>query len=267
MKTEWYLVKPGKKMSLADYDANDNGKLEKDETNEKLLKLKQELNLLQTQLYADRCYALLIILQGMDTSGKDGVCKQVVSAFNPQGVQITSFKVPTAIEMAHDFTWRVHRVVPPHGMVGIFNRSHYEDVLVQRVENIVPKEVWSKRYRTINDFEKMLTDNRVILCKFYLHIDQEEQRLRLQDRLEDPTEHWKFNISDLKARAKWDEYRKAYEAALMRCSTDEAPWYVIPANRKWFRNYLIASILKERLQALDLRWPPLEDGTVGITIE
>lgn len=267
MNTEKYLVKPGSKVSISDYQPDDDGGYKKSEGQEKLEELRADLNTFQQLLYADGSHGLLVILQGMDCSGKDGVCRHVVSAFNPQGVQITSFKVPTPEELAHDVLWRIHKAAPRKGMIGIFNRSQYEDVLVVRVDNLVPEKVWSKRYQMFNQFEEILYEHGIVIVKCFLHISKEEQRLRLQDRLEDPTEYWKFNVSDLKTRAKWGEYEKAYEDALNLCSTKHAPWYVIPADRKWFRNLLISQILKEKLTSLNLEWPPLEEEAKGITVE
>lgn len=266
MRTEKYLVKPGSKIKLADYKPDDTADYDKSTAVTELEELRADLNPLQQQLYASGKYGMLVVLQGMDTSGKDGICRNVVSAFNPQGVQITSFKAPTEEELAHDFMWRIHKAVPRRGMVGIFNRSHYEDVLVVRVESIVPEAVWRKRYDIINDFESCLVDNKIVVIKFFLHLSKEEQRRRLADRLADPTEYWKFRAADLKARAKWDDYMQAYEDALNECSTKQAPWYIIPADRKWFRNLLISQILKEKLGSLKMDWPPLEEAAKGIKI-
>jgi len=260
-------VEPGKDVSLKDYDPDETNNTTKDQALQETAKLSKELLALQTLLYANAQRALLIVLQGMDTSGKDGVVKHVVSAFNPQGLQVTSFKVPTEDEIKHDFLWRVHKATPRLGMVGIFNRSHYEDVLVQRVENIVPKEVWEKRYGAINDFEKTLTQAGVVVVKFFLHITKDEQKKRLLDRYNDPTAQWKFRASDLKTRAKWDEYMRAYEVALTRCSTEDAPWYIIPSNKKWYRNLCVSRVLVDELKALDMKWPPLEEAARGIIIE
>jgi len=253
-------VKPGMSVSLADFKTLETGGLNKKQARKRFKKLKPRLNELQELLYASEKYALLIILQGMDTSGKDGVIKHVIDAFNPQGCQVTGFKVPTPLELAHDFLWRVHKAVPPKGYVGIFNRSHYEDVLVVRVEELVPEAVWRRRYDAINAFETLLAENGVIIRKFFLHISPEEQRERLQDRLENPRDQWKFKLSDLEARRKWNAYMAAYEEALARCSTPHAPWYVIPADKKWYRDLVISEILLDTLEQLDMEWPPLEEG-------
>jgi PPK2 family polyphosphate:nucleotide phosphotransferase len=262
-----YLLRPNEPARLSERSAlpTEEG-LRKREARAQLAELHPRLNELQELLYANRRHALLIVLQGMDTSGKDGVIKHVVGAFNPQGCRVASFKAPTALELSHDYLWRVHRVTPPKGMVGIFNRSHYEDILVVRVENLVHPEVWGQRYDQINDFERLLAENGVIVCKFFLHISHDEQRKRLAERLADPTAHWKFNPSDLEARNKWDDYMAAYEAALERCNTPYAPWYIIPADKKWYRNLVISRILRDRLQELDMQWPPLVEAWRGITI-
>lgn len=265
--SEKHRVAPGAKVRLADHDPADTGDWKRKAAQEELLRLKARLNDLQELLYATEKYALLVVLQGMDTSGKDGAIRHVMNAFNPQGCAVASFKVPTREELAHDFLWRVHKVTPPRGMVGIFNRSHYEDVLVVRVDELVPKEVWSRRYEAINAFERLLADSGVIVVKFFLHLSKEEQKRRLIDRLNTPHAQWKFKVGDLKARAKWDDYMRAYEDALSRCSNDYAPWYLIPADKKWYRNLAISQILVETLEALPLEWPPLEPAARGITIE
>jgi PPK2 family polyphosphate:nucleotide phosphotransferase len=191
----------------------------------------------------------------MDASGKDGTIRHVMTGLNPQGVGVTSFKVPEGEEKRHDYLWRIHRVVPEWGRIGIFNRSQYEDVLVVRVHDLVPKEVWSKRYGQINDFESMLVENGVRVLKFFLHISKQEQHKRFDDRLEDKTKHWKFSPADLKERKRWDDYMRAYEDVLTKCSTKEAPWYVIPADHKWFRNLAVAQILCDEMSAMKLSYP------------
>jgi PPK2 family polyphosphate:nucleotide phosphotransferase len=265
---EHYILTPDEPARLAERTTQpiEEG-LRKKKARALLAELQPRLNELQTLLYANRKHSLLLVLQGMDTSGKDGVIKHVVGAFNPQGCQVTGFKVPTSAELAQDYLWRVHRVTPPKGMVGIFNRSHYEDVVVVRVESLVPQEVWGKRYEHINAFEKLLADNGTVILKFFLHISHDEQRERLADRLADPTAHWKFNPSDLEARNKWDDYMAAYEDALERCNTPYAPWYIIPADRKWYRNLVVSRILLDRLEALQMEWPPLHEAWRDITID
>lgn len=253
------------KLRLTDRDALPPKKL----ANGDALKLKlaaelEKLTALQAALYADRRYALLVVLQGRDASGKDGVIRTVFGACNPQGCQITGFKVPTEVERAHDFLWRVHQVVPGRGMIGIFNRSHYEDVLVARVRNIVPKSVWNARFRQINDFERMLSENNVVILKFFLHISKDNQRAQLLERLTDPTKNWKFRAGDLEDRALWDDYSKAYRDAMWKCSTDYAPWYVVPADQKTARNYLITKRINRALEDLELRYPPAPQEVLAL---
>src|SRR5438445_11106245 len=228
------LVKPGIKVSLKDYDPDDTSPYgSSKEAEADLQKQLDALVKLQHLLYACSHKALLIILQGMDTSGKDGTIRHVMSGLSPLGVQVKAFKVPTAEELAHDFLWRIHKEVPRKGDIGIFNRSHYEDVLVVRVHELVPRKIWKARYEQINQFERMLVKNDVIVLKFFLHISKSEQKKRLEDRLTDPTRYWKFALPDVEERRHWSAYRKAYEEALTRCSTKWAPWYVVPADHKW----------------------------------
>jgi PPK2 family polyphosphate:nucleotide phosphotransferase len=228
---------------------------EGDELKEQTNKLLERLTELQAMLYADGRYALLVVLQARDAGGKDGTVRKVFGACNPLGCQVTSFKAPTPLELSHDYLWRIHQAVPAKGMVGIFNRSHYEDVLVVRVKDIVPKPVWSKRYDQINEFERMLDDNRVKILKFFLNISPDEQAKRLRDRLSDPTKNWKFRAGDLDDRDLWDEYTKAYRDALKNCSTPWAPWYVVPADDKKARNYLVTRTVVDLLENLGLRYP------------
>jgi PPK2 family polyphosphate:nucleotide phosphotransferase len=206
-------------------------------------------------MYAEHRRALLVVLQGMDGAGKDGTIRHVMRGLNPQGCRVTSFKAPSAEEADHDFLWRVHRAAPPSGEVAIFNRSHYEDVLAARVRKLVPKDVWSRRYDHINRFEQLLTDSGVVVVKFFLYVSKDEQRQRFEERLHDPTKQWKLSPGDFEDRKQWDEYTAAYEEALTRCSTPAAPWFVVPADRKWFRNFAVSHILVETLEALDMRFP------------
>jgi len=243
-------------LSLDDRSAARPAELfEGDELKEQTNKLLKRLGELQAMLYADGRYALLVVLQARDAGGKDGTVRKVFGACNPLGCEVTSFKAPTPLELSHDYLWRVHQAVPAKGMVGIFNRSHYEDVLVVRVKNIVPKPVWSKRYDQINEFERMLDDNRVKILKFFLNVSRDEQAKRLRDRLSDPTKNWKFRAGDLDDRDLWDEYTKAYRDALRNCSTPWAPWYVVPADDKKARNYLITQTVVDLLENLGLRYP------------
>lgn len=246
----------------ADYSSGD-----KAETKDKLLSLNKELEMLQEQLYAERKHKVLVVLQAMDTGGKDGVIRHVFEGVNPQGVRVAGFKSPTPLELDHDYLWRVHQQGPAKGELVIFNRSHYEDVLVVAVHQLVPEKVWSKRYDQINDFERMLTEEGTTICKFFLHIDLDEQKQRLQERLENPDKQWKFNPDDLKERKLWPEYMKAYEAVLRRTSTAWAPWYVVPSNKKWFRNYVVASILVKTLRGLNMKYPKADFDPSTIQID
>ncbi|HUB32977.1 MAG TPA: polyphosphate kinase 2 family protein [Bryobacteraceae bacterium] len=248
-----FLVQPGEKARLHKRDAADTLGISKADANTE--PHIEELRELQDVLYADKRYALLVVLQGLDAGGKDGTIRHIFSGVNPQGCQVTAFKEPTPEELDHDFLWRVHRVVPGRGFIGIFNRSHYEDVLVGRVHRLVPKTVWSARYDQINDFEKTLDENKVRILKFYLHISKDEQLRRLQDRLTDPKKNWKLSLLDFREREHWDEYMAAYEDALTKCSTNHAPWYVIPSDHKWFRNYAIGAIVNDTLKHMKLRYP------------
>lgn len=249
-------VAPDDPLELSDDDAAAPKALPKgDELKEKIEKQLEKLGELQDVFFADNHHALLIILQGRDASGKDGVVRTVIGACNPSGVRINSFKAPTPIELAHDYLWRVHQVMPEKGHMGIFNRSHYEDVLVVRVHELVPKEVWSQRYEQINNFEKLLTENGTVILKFFLHVSQDEQKERLRERVEDKTKNWKFSAGDLDERNLWDQYTGAYRDALKKCSTPWAPWYVIPADSNKARNYLIAKRIVKTLESLNLEYP------------
>ncbi len=222
---------------------------------------------LQERLYAEGKRSMLIVLQGMDASGKDGTTRHVFGPLNPQGVRVTSFKQPTALESAHDFLWRVHRAVPAQGMIAVFNRSHYEDVGVVRVNELVPKNVWQARYEQINAFESLLATSGTVILKFFLHLSRGEQKRRLQDRIDTPRKHWKFSLGDLVERKKWDLYREAYEEAISRCSTDAGPWYVIPADQTWYRNFAVASVVREALEAMNPKIPKPSFDPKSIVIE
>ena len=253
---ERLLAEPGKAVKLASRDPDDTLGLEKgDETDAMLAKNMARLDELQYLMYAEHRRALLVILQGIDASGKDGTIRHVMTGVNPQGCRVTAFKAPSAEEADHDFLWRVHRAVPARGEIAIFNRSHYEDVLVARVRQLVPKSVWSGRYDQINQFEEFLVDNDVIVVKFFLHISKGEQKRRFEERLDDPTKHWKLSASDFEDRKRWDDYVAAYEDVLSRCSTEAAPWYVVPADRKWVRNFAVSGILVETLEACRMKFP------------
>jgi PPK2 family polyphosphate:nucleotide phosphotransferase len=260
-------VRPGAKVSLSKLDAGRTLGLEKESTKQRLEELRAEMAELQELMYADRSRGLLIVLQGMDTSGKDGTVKNVMGGVDPHGCRVTAFKAPTEEERAHDFLWRIHRAVPPRGFIGIFNRSHYEDVLIARVRGLVPEKVWKERYALINAFESLIDEGGVTVLKFYLHISKDEQRERLQARVDDPHKHWKFNPADLKERERWDEYEKAYEDALEKCSTERAPWTIVPANKKWVRNIVVAETVVRTMRAMKLQWPKAEFDPKGVVVK
>jgi len=250
-------VKSGEKVRLRNFDPDDISLApgDKEETNENSDRLTERLVDLQELLYAGHRYKVLVVLQGMDTSGKDGTIRHVMRGVSPQSVRAVPFKKPTQLELDHDYLWRVHAQVPAAGEIVIFNRSHYEDVLVVRCHNLVPQKVWQKRYAQIRDFERMLVENATIVLKFFLHISPEEQRQRLQARIDDPTKRWKFQAGDIEERKMWNGYMKAYEDALSETSTDNAPWFVVPANKKWFRNYVVARTIVDTLEELDMKYP------------
>ena len=267
MRVDRFLVKPGAPFRWKDHDPDATpGCRSKTDAEKPMAANLERLAELQETLYGQGTHALLIVLQGMDSAGKDGTIGHVMGAFNPQGVQITAFKVPTKEELAHDFLWRVHKVTPGRGTVGIFNRSHYEDVLVVRVAGLAPERVWSKRFRHINEFERVLLDSNVAIVKLFLHISPEEQARRLQDRLDTPEKQWKFNPGDLDTRTQWSAYMDAYKDVFTRCSTARAPWYVVPANRKWYRNLVVSEILIDALERLHLSYPPPVDNIASIKI-
>ena len=262
-----YRVEPGEPARLAERNADETERYtRKKEVAEALTAARERIADLQTRLYAEHRRSVLIVLQAMDTGGKDGTIKGVFQGVNPQGCQVWSFKAPSVEEREHDFLWRYHHRVPPAGMIHIFNRSHYEDVLVVRVKSLVPEASWRERFDAINDFERQLTASGVTLVKFFLHISRDEQRRRLQARLEDPSKHWKFSSNDLAERARWDDYQLAFEEALTRCSTPYAPWYVVPADVKWFRNLVVARTIADTLAAMDPRYPAAEAGLDRVTI-
>ena len=260
-------VKPGSKVDLGRFDAGQTLGHDKVSAQATEAELEARLTSLQERLWAEAKHPVLIVLQGIDASGKDGTIRKVMDAFSPMGCAVTSFKVPTPIELSHDYLWRVHPHVPTKGSIAIFNRSHYEDVLVVRVHDLVPEPVWRKRYRQINDWERVLTEEGTTIIKFFLYIDSEEQKERLQARISDPTKSWKFSMGDLAERAIWDEYMKAFEECLERTSTRVAPWYLIPANHKWFRNLAVSRIVEETLERLDPRYPTPEPGIDKVVIE
>ena len=252
-----FIIEPGSKMRLTKIDPSFSGKHESHKT--AILETAKEverMDRLQYRLYANSSQSLFIVLQGLDAAGKDGVIRHLFTGMNPQGTSVFGFKQPNKVELAHDFLWRAHLHAPGRGEVVIYNRSHYEDVLVVRVHDLVPRSVWSKRYDLINDFEKMLTENRTRILKFYLHISPEEQLARFKQRLDDPARHWKISESDYSEREFWPKYVEAYEEAIARTSTKQAPWYVIPSNHKWFRNLAISQIVADTIEEMRLKLPP-----------
>jgi PPK2 family polyphosphate:nucleotide phosphotransferase len=264
-----YLVKPETKVKLSKWDPNDTGDFKdgKKEGLAQIEKLNGKLEVLQELLFAEHEHKVLIVLQAMDAGGKDGTIRHVFEGVNPSGVRVTSFKAPTPEELDHDYLWRVHKEVPGKGEMVIFNRSHYEDVLVVRVHNYVPPEVWKKRFDQINEFERALAESGTTILKFYLHIDPDEQKERLQDRLDDPTKRWKFRLGDLEERKLWGDYMEAFEDVLSKTSTDYAPWYIVPANRKWFRDLVVSSVLVDTLEGLKMKYPESEENLDGVVIE
>lgn len=268
MKTEKYLVKEKKKLDLYDVPTSYNGKLEKEEVKDLLIPKNIEImSELQEKLYAENEKSLLIVLQAMDAAGKDSLIKNIMSGVNPQGTKVVSFKKPSENELDHDYLWRVEKELPPRGEIGIFNRSHYEDVLVSRVhnlvleqpfpKNLVTKDIWEKRFEEINNFEEYLSNNGTTIVKFFLHVSKDEQKERLMERIERPEKNWKFASSDISERKYFDDYMKAYEDVLINTSTKKAPWYIVPADRKWFSRYLVSEVIVEKLKEMDLKFPEL----------
>ena len=260
-------VPPGTEVKLANFDPRKiYGDYNKESAYHRIEDNAKAMANLGYRLYAEDRRSLLLVLQGMDTAGKDGTIRNVMRGLNPQSCEVHPFKKPTHEELEHDFLWRVHKVVPRRGNIGIFNRSHYEDVLVVRVHNIVPAAVWQERYDLINSFEELLSSAGTTIVKCFLHVSKEEQRERLQARLDDPEKLWKFNKQDLDERKLWDEYQPAYEAALTRCNTDFAPWHIIPSDRKWNRNLIVSEILRETLEKMNPQFPPPEEDLEGIVV-
>ena len=249
------LVRPSSTLKLSEYDPDNTLGRNQDDPESEFGKLQAVMSDLQYKLYVEKGKSILVVLQGMDTSGKDGTIRHVISAFNPVGCRVESFKAPTNEELSHDFLWRIHKVVPQKGLVGVFNRSHYEDVVEVRVQNLVPKSVWYKRYDRINQFERGLTEDKVKIIKFYLHISKQEQKKRLLERLSHPEKRWKVNEYDFEKHKKWEQYLKAYRDAIIYCSKKDAPWYIIPANKKWFRNWVISKIIIDTMRELKIRYP------------
>lgn len=257
-----YRVEPGSRVKLADWDPEDHAGFEggKKKGLRELAELRERLEALQALLYAEHGHRVLVVLQAMDAGGKDGTIRSVFEGVNPQGVKVTSFKVPTPEELDHDFLWRVHRHAPARGELAIFNRSHYEDVLVTRVHGLVDRDLCERRYAHINDFERMLAEEGTTILKFFLHVDPDEQKARLQERLEDPRKRWKFRHADVEERKLWDDYMSAYEDALSATSTEWAPWHIVPANHNWYRNLHVVNTIVDALEALGMRYPDPEEG-------
>lgn len=259
-------VEPGTSLDLRSIDADAKGDFDKDEAKALLAVERERIVALQERLYAERKRSLLVVFQAIDTGGKDGTIRSVFDGVNPQGCRVWSFKVPSTEELDHDFLWRYHLRTPERGMIGVFNRSHYEDVLVVRVKNLVPESMWQERYSLINDFERLLTLSGTTVLKFFLHISKDEQKERLEARIADPAKHWKFDPGDLVERKSWDGYQSAFSDALSRCSTPYAPWFVVPANRKWFRNVIVARTIADTLEAMNPQYPEAVEGIAGTKV-
>jgi PPK2 family polyphosphate:nucleotide phosphotransferase len=246
----------GRKLRLADWSPSSTpGWKRKDEAPERLARNLERIDAQQYPLYAEDTRSLLVVLQGMDTSGKDGVIRHVLTVFNPQGCRVWPFKVPTPVEASHDFLWRIHNAAPARGQVAVFNRSHYEDVLAARVHGLLPKSEWSRRFETINSFEEDLRQHGTCVLKFFLHVSRKEQLARLLARLDDPLKRWKFSTGDISERTLWTEYRRAYEEALARCNTRHAPWHIVPADNKWYRDLAVSEVIADTLESMHLRTP------------
>lgn len=264
-----YRVKPGSRIKLSDYDPNGESELagDKERGMAELERLRREVMEMQRKLYAQHRHKLLIVLQGMDGSGKDGTVRNVFSGIDPHGFRVISFKSPTTSELDHDFLWRVHKEVPGKGEITVFNRSHYEDIVAVNVKNLMPRAVWERRYQHIQHFEQMLSDEGTTILKFFLHISREEQRTRLQARLANPDKHWKVCPDDIADRKLWPNFLACYEDVISRTSTEHAPWYIVPANRKWYRNVVIASVLRDTLAKMDPSYPRPSWDISSITVE
>lgn len=251
------------KFRLKRFQPDDTRGISKSDAEKAIAKHVEKLAVLHDLLYAEHKRSLLIVLQGMDASGKDGTIRHVMAGVNPQGCSVVSFRQPSAMELDHDFLWRIHAAVPPKGAIGIFNRSHYEDVLIARVHELVPRAVWEKRYEQINDFEKILTANNVCILKFFLHMSSSEQKKRFEERLQDPGKNWKASADDFRERERWDEYQSAYEDAIAKCATPDAPWYIIPSDHKWFRNFVVGEAIVRTLESFRMKYPKVAASTLN----
>ncbi len=263
-----FTFKPGSKIKISNFET----RIEKTEYDKKSAAEKIHANAIvmadhARRLYAENKRSILLLLQGMDTAGKDGTIRTVMRGMNPRSCQVYSFKQPSEEERDHDFLWRVHKVAPRKGNIGIFNRSHYEDVLVVRVHDMVPRKTWQQRYQQINDFERLLSESGTIILKCYLHVSREEQRERLQARIDEPQSNWKFSQADLAERKFWDDYQQAYQDALIACNTHHAPWYIIPSDRKWYRNLLVSELMRQTLEKLDPNYPTVTEDISQIVVE
>lgn len=267
MRPDDYRIPEGIKVDLTGWDPGDTGNIPDKATAKEILKENRTaISDLQEKLYAENQQSLLVVFQAMDTGGKDGCIRNVFKGINPSGIRVFSFKAPTEAELSHDFLWRIHQHTPPTGHISVFNRSHYEDVLIVRVKDLVPREIWSKRYNQINTFEETLQERGTRILKFYLHISKDEQKERLESRLENDDKHWKFSKSDLAERTLWDNYQRAFESALSKCSTEAAPWFVVPANKKWFRDVVVSSTILKTLQEMNPQFPDPKESLDGITV-
>ncbi|PQV64534.1 polyphosphate:nucleotide phosphotransferase, PPK2 family [Abditibacterium utsteinense] len=267
-KTNLISVKPGDKVRLKDIDTGGKGAYNsKEETFERLKTLETQLAKLQERLYAEHKRSLLIVLQATDTGGKDGATKRLFTGVNPAGIQVTSFKAPSDLELSHDFLWRIHGAAPPRGMIGVWNRSHYEDVLITRVHGLIDQKTAQKRFESINNFEQMLVENGTVILKFFLHISKKEQKERLQARLDNPEKNWKFNPGDLKERALWSDYQDAYQDVLNHCSTENAPWNIVPADHKWARDIALCESVTAALEEMNPQFPKVDFDPQKIKVD
>lgn len=268
MKPAPFQIEPGQSCRLAEIPTEVRAKgFDKKSAREEIKSNAEEMADLARRLAAERKRAVLLVLQGMDTSGKDGTIRTIMRGINPQSCQVVSFKTPSAEELDHDFLWRIHAAVPRRGHIGIFNRSHYEDVLIVRVHHLVPPEIWAARYEMINSWEKILVDNGTVIVKCFLHVSKEEQRRRLQDRIDNPDEHWKFNPQDLAERKRWDDYQQAYEDAIGKCNSPWAPWYIVPSDVEWHRNLVVSQLLRDTLRSVNPQWPDGQEDYRGLVVE
>jgi PPK2 family polyphosphate:nucleotide phosphotransferase len=256
-------IPPGRDIRLADFDPDFREGLSREDAEEETRRHCEKLDELAYRLFAEARRAVVVVLQGIDTSGKDGTIRMLASGISPQCLDVRSFKAPSPLELSHDFLWRVHAAVPAHGRIGIFNRSHYEDVVVVRVRKLVPKAVWKERFTQINAFEKLLHEGNLTFVKCFLHISRKEQRERLEERLRDPKKQWKLGPSDLEDRRLWDDFQTAYDDALTQCNTEHAPWHIVPADKKWYRNLVIARLVRTTLERLDPQFPPFDSSLIA----